>query len=826
MQHTIPGKGSVAASVVHDKSAKGYTLFLQESAVGAAAAKRTVADSSHRAAVPGPAHSVHFLHRAAAAGGQQQQQQQADGGLVRVAVVLQDGRVGVTDAAAAEPLALLPAPAGAGATRHLLATSAGATLAVLSQPSAGAAATLRVLRLTGSASADAAAGVSQARSLSLACPGGGAAHAVPVGLTLSPEFALVQWSNGHATAVHGLDAGQPGAATAAGGPLRPVNFPLCEAVGANGASSSGAAAAGGAAGGRKRKNAAAPGGADGGSSSRPRVLCAAVDGRQFVVLDLESGAAQSRICYSLHDAQYGCPLDSGSVDVDAPLLSLDPESCAMVGAAVRPDGAAVVRLGGAVHVLTLRPPQPVSLLSLVARLSVSAAAAAGKGGKEAGGGAGRGVAAELAALPAPVTLDASLLAGAAGGAAAAATAAAAAAVAAATGDDSADVLLAEVPASAVTRGDDICNSLIEQLAAALAAAAAAAPAGGAGPAPPAALQVAVVKPVQGRRQHGREVPAQLLSLAARALAAARQWQQLGALLLHVPPGGLAGCSEVLAAAAATAQYGLLPRLCTCLDDVEPGALVAALAAVLAPTTKATVAARKQHYDALRASAEARVAEAELAACGGSSLGAAAAPPPAGGGRRGRSAAAAAAAAPPPQDPAMALALAQCAAAAVDGWSYREVLLHPLLALPVDAPAVQVALRALPAPAVDALLGYCAKWVGVYTGGGLGELAAGVVLPQELLFPYLHQVREGRGGRGRGRGEGGEGKGEGKGEGTRGRGGRGGGTGNCTRGGGRSRAYKGRPVWKRGRVAESGQWRTVGNTVGQVKGAGGWWEAYG
>eukprot|EP00198_Chlamydomonas_reinhardtii_P014042 XP_001703379.1 predicted protein [Chlamydomonas reinhardtii] len=238
------------------------------------------------------------------------------------------------------------------------------------------------------------------------------------------------WSNGHATAVHGLDAGQPGAATAAGGPLRPVNFPLCEAVGANGAS----------------------------SSSRPRVLCAAVDGRQFVVLDLESGAAQSRICYSLHDAQYGCPLDSGSVDVDAPLLSLDPESCAMVGAAVRPDGAAVVRLGGAVHVLTLRPPQPVSLLSLVARL------------------------------------------------------------------------------------------------------------------------------------------------------------------------------EVLAAAAATAQYGLLPRLCTCLDDVEPGALVAALAAVLAPTTKATVAARKQHYDALRASAEARVAEAELAACGGSSLGGVAGAAGAGGGR--------------------------------------------------------------------------------------------------------------------------------------------------------------------------------------------------
>jgi hypothetical protein len=37
----------------------------------------------------------------------------------------------------------------------------------------------------------------------------------------------------------------------------------------------------------------------------------------------------------------------------------------------------------------------------------------------------------------------------------------------------------------------------------------------------------------------------------------------------------------------------------------------------------------------------------------------------------------------------ALALAKCAAAAVDGFTAQEVLLHPLLAMPLDVTALQV-----------------------------------------------------------------------------------------------------------------------------------------
>ena len=42
-----------------------------------------------------------------------------------------------------------------------------------------------------------------------------------------------------------------------------------------------------------------------------------------------------------------------------------------------------------------------------------------------------------------------------------------------------------------------------------------------------------------------------------------------------------------------------------------------------------------------------------------------------------------------RDKRSAVALAHCAAATVDGFSHTEVLLHPLLAVPMDSPALQV-----------------------------------------------------------------------------------------------------------------------------------------
>ncbi|KAG2499184.1 hypothetical protein HYH03_002765 [Edaphochlamys debaryana] len=713
VQHTTTGEHarSIVASVLHDQASNSYTLCQHDTSSPA----RSITDAKSRVVVPAAARSVHILSRASAAGGSS-----SDASLTRIAVVLTDGRLGVAelgagDGADAGTLTLLPSGLAA-APRHVLAASTADTLVVASQAAAGGAVTLRVLRLSSVAAGD--GGVAAVKTLSVACPGGAAgAAAVPTGLTVSPAYALLQWSCGHATAVHGLPGG---AATA---PLHPTTFPLADAVGTNGASSSApAAAAGGAASTRKRKSVAAGAAAADGAGGRARVLCAALDERQFALLDLESAAAQSQVCYSLHDAQFGCPLASGAVDLDAPLLSLDPASCSVAGSGS--EGEVVLRLGGSVHVVTLQT-QPVSLLSLVAKLSVSAnaaaaAAAAGRPRAADAAAGSRGVAAALAAMPAPVALDPGLLAG--GGAAAAAAAAAAT-----SPDDVADVVLEPVPAASVSRAEDICSSLVEQLAAALAAAAA----GGGTPAPPAALLDSAVSYISGRRTHAMSLPPQLLSLTARALAAAKQWPQLGALLGRVPAGGLSGCSDVLVAATAAAQYGLLSRLCTCLDEVEPAALVSTLGLLLAPTTQSNLAARKQHYEALRASAEARVAEAETAVAAAAAASTAAPTP-----RRGRGGGPAAVA-----DPAAALALAQCAAAAVDGFSYREALLHPLVSLPVDSPAVQVALRKLPPPQADALLDYLAKWAAKYGGGGLGELAAGVVLPQELLFPYYHQVLE-------------------------------------------------------------------------------------
>ncbi|GFR41391.1 hypothetical protein Agub_g2030, partial [Astrephomene gubernaculifera] len=701
VQHTVDGddlpRYSVVASVLRDRTSNNHTLCYQNSS----SQPRAISDAQVRIVLPGPAHSCHILHR---------QQQAAAGQTLRLAVVLSDGRVGVTEPSpeAAGPLTVLVANQQS-SPRHVLAASSQDTLVVASQPAAGNSVTLRVLRL----SAADASGVAVVKTVTLTCPGAGA-HAVPTGLTLSPAFALLQWSNGHATAVHGL---QGGAAT----PLRPSVFPLSDAVTANGASSSSAAPppASASASSRKRKNAAA---ADGGNSpaSRPRVLCAAVDDRQFVVLDLESSAAQSQVCYSLHDAQFGCPLSSGTVEVDAPLLSLDATQCAVVAAGPE---AIIVRLGGAVHVLHVQS-QPVSLLSLVARLSISAAAAAAaaSGQSKAPKAGGRGVAAALVALPAPVNLDPGLLSGATPTAAANATAAGGE-------DEPADLVLHPVPAASVSRQEDICSSLVDQLSAVAPPAA-----------PSQALLDSAVSYISGRRQHGMAVPPQLLSLTARGLAAAKQWSQLSALLSMVPPGGLCGCSDVLLAVVSEHEYSLLSRLATCLDEVDPEALVSALQQLLAPTTRANLTARQRHYQSLRAAAEARVAEAEQAAAAQQAAVHQQHPsrtPRAsrgGGGGHGSGS-------PSLAEGSHALAVAQCAAAAVDGFSYREVLLHPLLAVPVDAPAVQVALRRLGAGAVEALLGYLAKWVRKYAGGAISETAASVALPQELLFPYYYQILE-------------------------------------------------------------------------------------
>ncbi|GIL72608.1 hypothetical protein Vretimale_4336 [Volvox reticuliferus] len=685
----------VVASVVQDCEAKNHSLCLCD----LGGATRPLSDAPCRVALPGPSQSCHFLrqhdeqhHTAAAVASTRR---------LAAAVVLADGRIGIADvhpAGSAGPVHVLPCGLET-IPHHVLATSLNDTLLVALQSAAGNPATLRVLRLT-SGMDGSNGGLTQSKALTLPCPGANgaaAANTVITGLTMSSAFALLQWSNGHATVVHGIQSG------AAALPLRPCTLPLADAVLTNGVSASTSAPSTtpvATASGRKRKNAAAASSIAAGSGVRPRVLCAAMDERQFLVLDLDSSAAQSQVCFSLHDAQFGCPLLSGAFEVDTPLPSLDISQCSIVAAG--PEGT-ILRLGNSVHVVNIQA-QPVNLLSLVARLSVAA-------GPVVGGAqvkfrpccVGAAAAAKaLVTLPAPVSLDPALLVGRAP------TVVTAAVLNGVADDDAQDIVLEPVPPAAVSHLEDICNSLVEQLSAA------------AGGAPSQALLDSAVSYVIGRRQHGMAVPPQLLSLAARGLAVAKQWNQLQALLRHVPEAGLNGCSDVLVAAVMNHKYFLLTRLATCLDEVEPAALVDTLQLLLAPTTRNNLMARQTYYETLRGLAETHISMAEHALT---------AP-----GTRPPSAAAV-------RNTTAQLAKAQCAAAVVDGFSYREVALHPLIAIPVDAPAVQFELRRLSATAADALLAYLAKWVLKYTDGIVGESANHLSLPEGLIFPFYHQVLE-------------------------------------------------------------------------------------
>lgn len=241
---------------------------------------------------------------------------------------------------------------------------------------------------------------------------------------------------------------------------------------------------------------------------------------------------------------------------------------------------------------------------------------------------------------------------------------------------------------------------------------------------------------------GRVHPSPALAGAlAVQLADAAQWPALESLLAAGALPSLAACPALLPALAARAQYGTMALACLKCRDIPASSVVAALTSVL--------------------DASACGGGADAAAAAGPSSSKAAAAAAGGGG------AAAAAATPAAQAAALAsyrarlmsaaeatvaraeasggaeegaLALAKCAAAAVDGFGARELPLHALLFVAVDGSEAQAALRRLPPPHVRRLLRYLGKWVDAYTGR-LGDGAAGVALPDELAFPTLGQVLE-------------------------------------------------------------------------------------
>jgi hypothetical protein len=150
----------------------------------------------------------------------------------------------------------------------------------------------------------------------------------------------------------------------------------------------------------------------------------------------------------------------------------------------------------------------------------------------------------------------------------------------------------------------------------------------------------------------------LLGRLAEAMAEAGLWQQLETLLQTQPMHSLVHCPALLAAAAGAQQYALLAQLCVSAQDVPAPGLVAAMQQLLSPASSSTVtAAQQRHCQQARRAAEAAVSQAEAAAAA------------AGGGE--------------PHALAPLVAAAKRAACAVDGFTAREVCLHPLVAANVD-----------------------------------------------------------------------------------------------------------------------------------------------
>jgi hypothetical protein len=187
------------------------------------------------------------------------------------------------------------------------------------------------------------------------------------------------------------------------------------------------------------------------------------------------------------------------------------------------------------------------------------------------------------------------------------------------------------------------------------------------------------------------VSQRLLGQGLAALAGAEAWQLLAELHTLQPLQSLAACPGLLLSLTAGQQYALLRQVLLAAQEVPADALVQCLQHLLSQPGQQEAAARQQEAAAMRAVAEAAVAAAEAAAAAGD-----------------------AAAAP------VLLAMARRAAAAVDGFSASEVLLHVLLATPVDAVEVQAALAALPTHAVLRLLKALRKWVAKYSSMPLRE----------------------------------------------------------------------------------------------------------
>ena len=694
----------------------------------AVAAARSILDSQPQVRLPGPLHSVHAL----AAGG---------GPAGSVAVVMADGSVAGADFEH-HKLRLLPSAAGAaagagagasgrggasargaaaGPGRPAAADAAGGCLVVGWQAGgAGAAATLAFYGAT-----KAHPFVEHLCSCELAAPSAGARL---LSLHLAPRGVAACWS-GAAVSHHAFDYRARGLRAPSGGAFDASA--LCEQLGAD--ANAGAAGDGGGAtpaGGRKRKATAAPAAGGGGASP---LLVAALSDTQLLLAAVAADGGSAALRHAVVDSRYGCVLSTGRAPLALAAGALESAAPRLVVVAGADGGSEAARVavgaGGGVFVVSVHAPR-ADLAGLLGRLAVEAGAGAPKpaaavqlprvgAAPASAGGAVTAAACQLdiGALVESAVQEQEQVAGAqpdqqqqqqqrrqqqqqqqqqqA-----------------AVEDGQLPLVPTCEPADATPERDALAAAALE-LAAALDARAPAAAAGsrrGGGSGAAAALdkrleaavralvqqltaqaaaQVHPARAASQRRRRSSTAAQQLLGRAAEALADARAWPLLRELLAAAPLRSLSRAPRLLGAAAAAHQHELVAELCRAAEDAPADCLLDALAALLgsaaaSPDGKAAASARRAQ---LRRAAASAVDGATAAEASGEFA-----------------------------DPARAaawLACARAASAAVDGFSARELCLHPLAAADVDAAEAQAALQRLPARAALRLLRYLAKWAAAH-----------------------------------------------------------------------------------------------------------------
>jgi hypothetical protein len=232
---------------------------------------------------------------------------------------------------------------------------------------------------------------------------------------------------------------------------------------------------------------------------------------------------------------------------------------------------------------------------------------------------------------------------------------------------------------------------------------------------------------------------------AAALAERRLWPLLQQFLSLQPLQELSGMEQLLESLAQHQQYQLLRGLCLQGRDMPAAGLVAALQQMLGSLSAAAGEAQEkqqrrerqqQHWKGLHATAAETIAAVEAAAAAAPNMGM--------------------------RSPAGLLplvAVAKQAAAAVEGFSPRQLCCHALLASDIDPVELAAALKTLNPTQLMRLLVYLSRWVEKYTKGGLqhwgtGRGAWGVppeaaselgfnppTLPSELVTPSWGRVIE-------------------------------------------------------------------------------------